>query len=136
MRVLCVVWCGVVVMCVVCCAVVVCVRVFRKTRKRNKKGEHKRWEHGDNGVGKCKNTGNIGENIKSWSLVFARHGQPCTQNRSKSVIFPNALFFALLLGFADYFGRPTLKSGTALQVPPSRAHASPYPSRGPLSMTF
>ena len=58
--------CGVVCFVLLC----VCVCVQKNTRKRNKKGEQKRWKHGDNSVGKYKKVRNIGEIIKTRPLFW------------------------------------------------------------------
>ena len=61
--------------------------------------------HGRKVVRKCKNTENIGENVKTWSPSLARYGHPRTEKKSKIGHFSQRIVFTFSLGFADDFGQ-------------------------------
>ena len=55
--------------------------------------KHKRWKHGDSGVGKYKTIRNICRIIKTRTPCLARSGQLWTKKRPKTALFPGRIVF-------------------------------------------
>ena len=75
-------------------------------------------KHDENSVGKFRNSGNIGEIVKTRTQCLARYDHQWTKKKSQNGHFSQRMIFAFTLGFVDVFGQTSYpkrpKKGTFL----------------------